>query len=420
MLRSLALAAAFLLAAALPSGVAAQETVAYVGATLWDGTGAPPVEGATLVVRGGRVVAAGKVTTPAGARVENLAGRFVIPGLVDAHAHITGRWSPESVTDPSERVKADLGIYARYGITSVMSLGGEPDAAFALRSENSSPTLARSRFYLAGPVITSGTANEARAAVRANAERNVDWIKIRVDDNLGSGQKMPTEAAIAAIQEAHARGLKIAAHIFYLADAKVLLENGLDVVAHSVRDADVDEAVTLQLKRQGVCYIPTLVREISAFVYSTRPSFFDDPFFQAPSFAPEVARVSAPQEQQRMRESTAAMRYREALVKAQKNLGKLMEGEVQVAFGTDAGQPARFPGYFEHMELALMVEAGLTPEQALRSATSVAATCMGLEEVGTLEAGKWADFLVLRENPLDGIHGTRALERVYIAGNLVR
>ena len=121
-----------------------------------------------------------------------------------------------------------------------------------------------------------------------------------------------------------------------------------------------------------------------------------------------------------MRESPAAMRYREALVKAQKNLGRLLEGEVQVAFGTDAGQPARFPGYFEHMELSLMVEAGLTPEQALRSATSGAATCMGLDDVGTLEAGKWSDFLVLRENPLQGVHGTRALERVYIAGNLVR
>jgi imidazolonepropionase-like amidohydrolase len=418
--RSLALAAALLLAAAAPSALFPQETVAYVGATLWDGTGAPPVEGATLVVRDGRVVAAGKVAAPAGARVENLAGRFVIPGLVDAHAHITGRWAPQGVTDPTERVKADLGIYARYGITTIVSLGGEPDAAFPLRSENASPTLVRSRLYVAGPVITSGTPEAARAAVRANAERNVDWIKIRVDDNLGSGQKMPAEAAIAAIQEAHARGLKIAAHIFYLADAKLLLENGLDVVAHSVRDADVDEALTLQLERRGVCYIPTLVREISAFVYAQRPSFFDDPFFQAQTFASEVARVSAPQEQQRMRESPAAMRYREALVKAQKNLGRLMEGEVQVAFGTDAGQPARFPGYFEHMELSLMVEAGLTPEQALRSATSGAATCMGLDDVGTLEAGKWADFLVLRENPLEGVHGTRALERVYIAGNLVR
>jgi imidazolonepropionase-like amidohydrolase len=274
--------------------------------------------------------------------------------------------------------------------------------------------------YVAGTVVSANTADAARAAVRANADRGVDWIKLRVDDNLGTAQKMPAEAAVAAIQEAHARGLKAAAHIFYLADAKTLLENGLDVVAHSVRDADVDAAVVAQLERQGVCYIPTLTREISAFVYAQRPSFLDDPFFRAETFAPEVARVTAPQFQQQMRESTATMRYREALVRAQKNLAALVEAEVQVAFGTDAGQAARFPGYFEHLELSLMVEAGMTPEQALRSATSGAATCMGLGEVGTLEAGKWADFLVLRENPLNGVHGTRSLERVYVAGNLVR
>jgi imidazolonepropionase-like amidohydrolase len=420
MLRSVALVFAFALRALAGAPAAAQETVAYVGATLWDGTGAAPVEGAALVVQGGRVVAAGRVEVPAGARVENVSGRWIIPGLVDAHAHVTGRWAPESTTDLVERVKADLGIYARYGVTTAVSLGGEPDAAFALRAENASASLARTRLYVAGAVVSSNTADQARAAVRANADRGVDWIKIRVDDNLGASAKMPIEAARAAIEEAHARGLKAAAHIFYLGDAEALLGAGIDMIAHSVRDADVTEDTIRMLRQRNVCYAPTLTREISAFVYARRPSFFDDPFFRSDVFAAEVARVTAPQFQQQMQTSTAAARYREALVKAQKNLGLLSEGDVRIAFGTDAGQAARFPGYFEHLELSLMVEAGLTPEQALRSATGVAAECMGLPDVGTLESGKWSDFLVLTGDPLAGIEATRALDAVYIAGNRVR
>jgi imidazolonepropionase-like amidohydrolase len=93
---------------------------------------------------------------------------------------------------------------------------------------------------------------------------------------------------------------------------------------------------------------------------------------------------------------------------------------VPIAFGTDAGIPGRFPGYFEHMELELMVEAGLTPEQALASATRVAASCLEMSDVGTLEAGNWADLLVLGANPLEDITATRTLEKVFIAGNEVR
>jgi imidazolonepropionase-like amidohydrolase len=420
MLRSVAFILMLLWSVPSIGPLSAQQTVAYVGATLWDGTGAPAVPGATLVVRDGRVVAAGRVEVPAGARVEDVTGRWIIPGLVDAHAHVSGRWAPQGVSDATERLKADLDLYARYGITTAVSLGGEPDAAFPLRSENASPSLTRSRLYVAGQVISLSTPDAARAAVRANAERGVDWIKIRVDDNLGTAGKMPLEAARAAIEEAHAGGLKAAAHIFYLADAKALLESGIDLIAHSVRDADVDDEALRLLRRPNVCYAPTLTREISAFVYARRPSFFDDPFFLADAFAPEVARLTAPDFQRTMQSSTAAARYREALVKAQKNLGALAEGDVRIAFGTDAGQAARFPGYFEHLELSLMVEAGLSPEQALRSATGVAAECMGLREVGTLEPGKWADFLVLGRDPLAGIEGTRALEAVYIAGNRVR
>jgi imidazolonepropionase-like amidohydrolase len=121
----------------------------------------------------------------------------------------------------------------------------------------------------------------------------------------------------------------------------------------------------------------------------------------------------------RMRESESAAAYRVALAQAQRNLKLLADAGIPIAFGTDAGPAARFPGYFEHLELQLMADAGLTPEQVLQSATRVAAECVGMEGVGTLEPGKWADFLVLGEDPLQDIQATRTLEQVYIGGALV-
>ena len=122
----------------------------------------------------------------------------------------------------------------------------------------------------------------------------------------------------------------------------------------------------------------------------------------------------------RMAGSSSAAAYRVALGQAQRNVKALWDEGLPVAMGTDAGPAARFPGYFEHMELQLMVDAGLTPEQALLSATSVAAGCLRLDDVGTLEPGKWADFIVLDEDPLSDVGATKSLERVFIAGGEVR
>ena len=188
-------------------------------------------------------------------------------------------------------------------------------------------------------------------------------------------------------------------------------------MAHSIRDAEVDDELIGLLTETGTCYVPTLTREVSAFVYGDRPDFFDDPFFQEGAKESEIDRVSEPAFMQEMRESTAAALYRAGLSQALVNLKRLSDAGIPIAFGTDAGPAGRFPGYFEHLELALMVEAGLTPEQALASAIRVAAACLEMPGVGTLEAGMWADILVLGSNPLEDIAATKTLEKVFIAGN---
>ena len=413
------LAAAFAVVAFPAHPVHAQRYVALTGATVWDGTGAP-ARVADILVRDGRIVEVGNPAVPEDATVLDFSGKWIIPGLVESHAHVSGYWAPDDVVYGVGRIVGDLILYARYGVTTVNSLGGEPPEAREVRDAQDERTLARARLAFAGPVITAHTPTEGRAAADANAELDVDWLKIRVDDNLGTTEKMPWKTVEAILQTAHGRDLRLATHLFYLDDAKRLLRMGTDLVAHSIRDTEVDDGVIDLLRETGVCYVPTLTREVSTFAYGRRPSFFDDPFFQEWAVPAEVARLSDPAFMERMRESPAAARYRIALGQAQRNLKALVDAGVTVAFGTDAGPPGRFPGYFQHMELELMVEAGLTPEQALSSATRVAASCLEMPDVGTLEPGKWADLLVLGADPLADISATKTLERVYIAGNQAR
>jgi imidazolonepropionase-like amidohydrolase len=399
----------------------------FRGGRLIKGSASPAIEQGVVVVRDGKVLAAGavgKVRIPAGARIIDTTGKTMMPGLINAHGHVGEtaglRSGPELYTE--QNLLGQLGLYARYGITTVFSLGGDQTAGFDLRRRQANPEgLARARLFVAGPVIGGKTAAEARAQVDEAAAMGPDFIKIRVDDMLGSAQKMPAEAWRAVLARAHEKKLPVAAHIYYLADARALLEAGVDMIAHSVRDQEIDDATVELLKSRGVCVCPTLAREVSAFVYESRPAFFDDPFFVKEA-DPEVLRqLTEPARQNAMKNSRAAQQYKAALETASRNLKKLADAGVRIAFGTDSGPPARFQGYFEHMEMELMQKAGLPAAQIIRSATGDAARCMNAGgKIGVLEKGAWADVIVLEKNPLDDIRNMRSIESVWIAGNRIK
>ena len=415
-LRSLSTLTAVLLAAG--SNLEAQ-TTAYVGGSVWDGTGASIIRNATMVVEDGRITAVSpSAEIPAGTEIVFLEGKVLIPGLINTHGHVSGRWAAEDVVDEQDRIRGDLELFAKYGVTTVNSLG-DGLAVIEVR-KSSSPLDPRARLLSAGAVIAGDTPEAARNQALANADAGVDWLKLRVDDNLGSSRKMPWDAVQAVMNIGNERGLRVATHLFYLEDAKRLIDMGTGMIAHSIRDTDVDQEFIDSLLESGICYVPTLTREVSTYIYGTRPGFFDDEFFTEYANEDEIERLSEPAYMERTLASASGAAYRVALVQAMENMVILQDAGAPVTFGTDAGPAGRFPGYFEHMELALMVGGGLTPTQALLAATSVAASCLGLDDIGTLEPGKWADFIVLDEDPTRDITYTQMIDQVYVAGQPVR
>jgi imidazolonepropionase-like amidohydrolase len=396
---------------------------AFTGASIFDGSGSQLIPNATLIVENGRVKAMGpssRVKVPADAQKIDVSGKFIVPGMINAHGHVADtqglRTGPEFYT--YDNLLKQLELYSRYGVTSVFSLGGDGPAGFKLRDEQNTPGLKRARVYLAGAIVTGKTPEEVRAFVDKVAATKPDMIKIRVDDNLGTSAKMPPEVYKAVIDQARKHKLSVAAHMFYLDDARGLLDSGVGLLAHSVRDKDIDAETIALLKKRNVCVVPTLTREISTFIYESKPAFFSDPFFLKAADKNVLNELQEPKRMEAMKASKAAQRYKTALEVASRNLKKLSDSGVKIAMGTDTGPPARFQGYFEHMELELMAKAGLTPLQILKSATGDAAACMqATGKIGTLQPGAWGDFIVLERNPLDDIKNMRTIQSVWISGN---
>lgn len=399
--------------------------IIFTNATIWDGYSLTMQPNSALLTYEGRIIDIIDMNDPdfpEGAITVDLENRFVVPGLINAHGHVGMAKGLQTGTAAHtvENVKEQLALYARYGITTVVSLGDEPQAAFDVRDNTDFASEGLARLFMSGPVLSPSTPEEAVNAVGNLMQQHPDWVKIRVDDGLGTREKMLPEVYAAVIEASHSHGVPLAAHIVTLEDAKGIVEFNGDLIAHSVRDMPVDREFIDMMLDSDVCITPTLTREVSVYIYSERPAFFDDPFFLSGADPEILEQLTDPEIQQRYT-GRAANYFREALPLAKANMMALHNAGIRVALGTDSGPPARFHGYFEHLEMEMMQNAGMNPIEILTSATRYAAECMNLDDdIGTLEPGKWADFVVLNENPFDDIQNLRNIHRVYIGGNAIQ
>jgi imidazolonepropionase-like amidohydrolase len=410
------------------------------GALLIDGTGRAPIENSELIIDGAKIRAVGKVGSiaiPKGAEVRDVSGKTIMPALINLHGHLglTTNGADSVIGNyTEENVRWQLNQYLSYGIATVASLGQDGDLVYKLRDAQHAGILGGARLFTAGRGFAEAsdkpnpadiryrpkTPDEARADVRELAAHHPDYLKMWVDDGLGHGTKITPAVYQAIIDEAHRHHIRAFAHEFYLADAKSLLAAGLDGFAHSVRDQPVDNELIQTMKARDIFLIPTLIRDEVLFAYADGVKWLDDPFFRGGLAPGAFAAIRNPALIEETRRNPDLPKYRAGLEMAEKNLKTLSNAGVKIGFGTDSGIPTRFSGYFEHRELQLMVEAGLTPMQAIVAATGTNAEILrGSKEFGTVQPGRQADFLVLDANPLDDIHNTEKLSAVWQAGKVV-
>jgi imidazolonepropionase-like amidohydrolase len=377
----------------------APSVTVFEGARLIVGDASAPIENGAFVVEGARITQvgrAGQIKVPAGATRVSLAGKTVMPAIVDAHTHMGE--TRDAMMDLMRRKAA-------FGVGAVLSLGTDPgDIAFKLRDE---PIPGAALLFTAGRGITMPeegrttipywvtTEAEARKAVQELAAQKVDMVKIWVDDRNGKYKKLTPELYGAVIDEAHKNKLRVAVHVYYLDDAKGLLKAGVDVFAHGVRDKDVDdEFMALVKSRPNFVLIPNLPNRGVA----------TDMSWLAGSVSPEeLKKLQAGARDNPQAQQSFGIQAR--------SLAKMNAAGVKIALGTDGGIP-----WSHHVEMEDMVAAGMTPGQVITAATKTAAELLRLDDHGTIAAGKSADFIVLDADPLADIKNTRRIADVYLRG----
>ncbi len=436
---------ALLVGSASGQSSAPDETIVLKDVRVIDGSGGPPLEHSAIVIKGERIVAIGpveKVPRPKSARVIDYGGKTVVPGLISDHSHV-GQVDGAG-TGPQNYNRANilrqLRQYEVYGVTTVMALGLNGDLFYELRPQLHAGALPGADLFGAdrGIGIPNGappifnlpesrlyrvsTPEEAMKAVDEMATRKPDLIKLWIDDFRGSLRvKMPPEVYAAAIKEAHKLGLRVAAHIYYLADAKSLVNSGVDIIAHGVRDQPVDEEFISLMKTHSVWYISTIDLDESFYIYAEKPEWLRNQFFLHALQPALLAQFNDPDWRAKTLSNQKQVEASKASVLMnERNLKALYDAGVNIGFGTDSGANAlRIPGFAEHRELELMVEAGLTPMEAISLATAKAAALLRLDDRGVLAPGKLADMIVVDGNPAAQIKDIHNIEAVWHRGKLV-
>ncbi|MCJ2069304.1 amidohydrolase family protein [Methylobacterium sp. J-030] len=424
-------------------GGAVAKPLVFTGIRLIDGRSAQPIEDAVLVVDGARIVAAGPraaVAVPSDAEIRDLHGRTIMPGLISDHSHvgIVQGVDVGAQNYTRENILAQLKAYTDRGVTTVMALGLNGAIMPEVRAEahagripgadlfgvdrgigvpNGGPPQAMIRVS-ADQLFRPADAEEGREAVRAMKARGTDMVKLWLDDFGGSvPARMQPAVYAAVIDEAHRLGLRVAAHVHDLEDARAVTKAGVDVLAHGVRDKPVDADMIALLKAHDTWYIATLALDEATFAYADAPAWAQTPFVRG-ALAPALkARFDDPAWQRETRASAKAQAARDSLAMNLANLKRLSDAGVRIGFGTDSGAaPERVPGVAEHRELALMVQAGFTPMQALITATSRAADLLDLADRGSLEVGRRADLVVLAADPSEDIANSAQIVEVWRGG----
>jgi imidazolonepropionase-like amidohydrolase len=422
--------------AALSQSRNQSRAVLYEGARLIAGDGSQAIESSAFVVESGRITSVGSKGTvalpPGGERVD-LTGKTVMPALINVHAHLgyekyttaEGDARPEHFT--AENILDHLQREAFYGVGTVLDAGsGALDIAgeFLIDQEARKFPPSAQLLLMAGIVPPNGgpdhilikgtrplRANfevtrspEARAAVQAAAAKNVKHVKVWIGDRRGTYPAMPHEVYDAVIDEAHKLGIKVHAHATNLRDYKDVLRAGADVLVHTIQGQKLDDEVLALIKEKKPYWTTVLGLGDRSELCGTDP--FVEQVYSAKMIADVRATDCKPAANAAAREQT--LKY---------NFMKMIEAGARLALGTDAGVWPRYSfGWADHHELGRYVQLGLTPAQAIVTATSRAAELLGITDVGILAPGKRADFLVLNANPLENISNTRQIADVYLRG----
>ena len=432
---------ALIAAASLATAQQAQLTVLR-DITLIDGNGGPPRPHVNLVLSGARIraIIPASAAAPSGAKVIDLSGKTIMPELINCHGHLGLLKGAKTAAANYTRdnVARQLLQYQDYGVGAVQVMGTDRDDIYTWRSESRQGALPGAQIFTAGrgfgvpdgmPPIAMGTdlvyrpttPEEARKDVDELAAHHADLVKMWVDDFYGQYPKMKPEIYTAIIDEAHRDNLRVASHLFYEEDAQRLVDAGVDIFAHSVRDKEIPDSLIAEMKQKHITYIGTLSLDDFATAYEDDPSWLNQPFFRNALEPGVYEMITSSEYKQNLAKSKAAAMEKAALPIALKNLKKVYDAGIPVALGTDSGAtPIRPYGFAEHQELQLLVHAGLTPLQAITIGTRNSARLLRVEkDFGTLTPGLKANFIVLDQDPSQDIRNTETISAVWQDGKQV-